>query len=285
MASGDKTYLADKQTLDAINNKVDALNTNVNAVKSDVGTVKSNTDTTNTRIGTSSDAASAATLFGRIKELFAALGTNSDSSNTSGTTLFAKIKGLISLIGAYNATSSSSGTTLFAKLNYLVGWATSARGTKIDNIGTTSDSAGTATSGTLFGKSRKIIESIGQASDTGATASSGTLMGKVNGVLGSMQSGLPGTVKQIAFGTYTTSGTGDSEVTITTGITVVPEKTLIFLNNGLLNRIKTTISSVDVTVSGAVITEKTATTFTMTKNTSDSGGGNKKVSWQLMEFY
>ena len=127
MASGDRTYIADKATLDEVN---------------------------------------------------ANIGTSSATASSSGTSLFALLKyvvtsvgNLLTYIGTSSATASASGTSLFALLKYVTGWATSARGTKIDNIGAAGDTGGTASAGTVMGKENKIITDVGTVNTNIGTSS------------------------------------------------------------------------------------------------------------------
>lgn len=59
-------------------------------------------------------------------------------------------------------------------------------------IGTTNDTGGTSTSGTVMGKLNNIINNnsstaIGNTTDTGGTATAGTVMGKLNGLFGEVK--------------------------------------------------------------------------------------------------
>ena len=106
-------------------------------------------------------------------------------------------------------TVESSNTTL-STINTNAGRLTSARATKIDNIGATGDTGGTTSAGTVMGKLNALLtnmatvdtvadniytkvdtevaaiktktDTIGATGDTGGSATAGTVMGKLNGI-------------------------------------------------------------------------------------------------------
>lgn len=183
--------------------------------------------TSNTAVGTKNDTADASastnnTIFSKLKyvansagTLLTNIGTNSSTADTGtngSTTVFGKLKYLVttvkstatdltslsSSVGNNDASSSSTGTSLFSRMKYVTSWLTTARGTKIDNIGATGDTGGSTSAGTVMGKENAIlsdtstllgrvttargtkIDNIGTATDSTASSSTGTVMGKLN---------------------------------------------------------------------------------------------------------
>lgn len=137
------------KTNKALNNQV-TIDNHVNTVITDTTAIKTSTD----KIGATGDtggSASAGTVMGKENKIITDVTTVSTN------------------IGTSSATASSSGTSLFALIKYLTSWATSARGTKIDNIGATGDTGGSASAGTVMGKENKIITDVGTVSTNVST--------------------------------------------------------------------------------------------------------------------
>lgn len=184
--------------------------------------------TSNTAVGTKNDNADTVastnnTIFSKLKyvansagTLLTNIGTNSsadDTGNNGSTTVFGKLKYLVTTVKstATNLTSlsasvgdndtsssSSTGDSLFSRMKYVTSWLTTARGTKIDNIGATGDTGGSTSAGTVMSKENAIlsdtstllgrvttargtkIDNIGATADSTASSSTGTVMGKLN---------------------------------------------------------------------------------------------------------
>ena len=97
-------------------------------------------------------------------------------------------------------------------------------------------------------------------------------------------------VKQVAFGTHTFASNERNGVTITTGVTVNPAKTVVLLNSSISSTLAVlpTGSSDHRDVVQSVLTAKTATTITVSANYAHFGATSYAygtVSWQLIEFY
>lgn len=158
MASGDKFYLADKETLDEVDEKL--------------GSTK---DT-----GGSSTSGS---VFGKINYLVSQVSSYLATIYSWSNTLMGKI----------GNTNDSEGTattgTVMGKLNYLVtrmGSVCSCANNIFSRVGATTDTGGTATEGTVMAKENAIlaeVNKIGAANDTGGSETAGTLMGKSNEIL------------------------------------------------------------------------------------------------------
>lgn len=109
---------------------------------------KDTLDNVNSNVGAGSDAATAATLFGRIAQAYNHLTSylsstrmaKIDTIDTSVSTANTNINTANTRIGTSSDTASSSGTTLFALLKYVVarftGYWTDARAAKLDTIDT-----------------------------------------------------------------------------------------------------------------------------------------------------
>ena len=108
----------------------------------------------------------------------------------------------------------------------------------------------------------------------------------VNEIREVLNSGITGAIKQVASGVYpcTLPGGDRGDVTITTGITVDPAKTLVLVSSGLHTG---SSASAGVTAYHSILKGKTATTITCTAAYFNSSGtySGMDISWQLVEFY
>ena len=150
---------------------------------------------------------------------------------------------VITLLGESNNTGGTvSAGTVMAKLNKLLTDWTTARAGKIDtintnaakltdarvgyidklvNFGTTSDTGGTSTAGTVMAKLNKLLtdwtnaraiklDNIGATSDTGGSASAGTIMAKLNKLLTDWTTTRASRIDTINNAIGTTGNTGGS---------------------------------------------------------------------------
>lgn len=114
------------------------------------------------------------------------------------------------------------------------------------------------------------------------------VLNKLSALIGAGVSG----VKQVASGTHTFTSQESNGVTITTGVTVNPEKTVVLLNSSLSNVIGHDVPGTtrhwDTVQS--ILTGKTATTITLSAcyglySSTSTSYVYGTVSWQLIEFY
>lgn len=145
MAQGDKLYLADKASVDAVGTKVDGVKTVVDntkivldSTKSSVETTKSTASTINTtvssissKVGATSDASGTSTLFSYLKNILNKLTTLQSSSTSIPSTPVSKLKtGDVNIVSGgtttvfesqssgylYSVMAGGSGTTNNARL-------------------------------------------------------------------------------------------------------------------------------------------------------------------------
>ncbi len=143
MASGDKFYLADKDTLDEVNGKIGS--TTDTGGSSSVGTVMAKGNAILAEVGK--------------------IGITNDEQSSSTTTgsIFAKLNYLVSQVSLYlsdiytrlgaqadSNTTGSKSSTVHGKLNWF-----------IDLLGKTNDTGGTTTAGTLLAKANAMLTDMG----------------------------------------------------------------------------------------------------------------------------
>lgn len=95
----------------------------------------------------------------------------------------------------------------------------------VERIGTTKDTGGSTTAGTLMGKLNAALSKantisaatgrIGNSGDTGGTPTAGTVMGKLNAMLNIAKNGGMPVVKSVQYGECTHNVSGPTEKTIT----------------------------------------------------------------------
>lgn len=118
---------------------------------------------------------------------------------------------------------------------------------------------------------------IGTTTNTGGSASAGTVMAKLNALftLISSSGGIPGTVKSVQRG-YTSGGEYDDDVTITIN-TINPNKAIVILNASMSQHAD----------SGQVhtpyVVSLTSTVLTVGNHYTPHDA--EKFSWQVIEFY
>lgn len=119
--------------------------------------------------------------------------TDTGGTNTAGTVM-AKVNKLLTDWTNTRATKIDTINTNASNLNTRLTSTRAGYLDKLANLGTTSDTGGTATTGTLMAKVNKLIadgtdsssgvsNNIGQTNDTGGTTSAGTVMAKLNKLL------------------------------------------------------------------------------------------------------
>ena len=166
--------VAQQDTLEAIDNKIDTLDTvadNIYAkVDSEVAAIKTKTDT----IGATGDtggSATAGTVMGKLNKIISDIAT---------------------FVGNWTATRAGYIDTIKTNTDRL----TSARATKIDNIGATGDTGGSATAGTIMGKLNGIFTNAANSvtyTKTNNTASkTGVLSQKDSYIISLLENGTYG---------------------------------------------------------------------------------------------
>lgn len=266
--------------------------------------------------------------------------TNTGGTTTAGTVMAKLNKALQNetdinaLIGATtNTGGTTSAGTVMAKLNkFLTDWTTtragyidtintnaarltSARATKLDNIGVTGDTGGSASAGTIMAKLNKLLTdwtttragkidtintnasnlntrltstragyldklaNFGATGDTGGTATAGTAMAKLNALLSKISGGVG--IKSVQRGTFVEDFSPETAKANRINIsTVDPKKTFVIINGGLSAGYSSSSSAVRGYVGGI-----TATSFTYYAGRASLTIGAGSVSYQVVEFY
>lgn len=174
-------------------------------------------------------------------------------------------------------------------------------GNIIDRVGVTNNTGASVSSGTLMGKSNKIISdlstvssnvstintNIGSTSASGGTTTSGSVMAKLNKIVGNTNTLVQGVsvVKRVMRGTVQSNSSSN---TVNLGVTIDPDKTLIFLNNQVIggNSYGGTTAVTSETIYGARLASVTTTSFSIIRNSMQgSFDRTYAVDWQLIEFY
>lgn len=175
-------------------------------------------------------------------------------------------------------------------------------GNIVDRVGVTNNTGATVSSGTLMGKSNKIISDLGTAnsnintlttnigstSASGGTTTSGSVMAKLNKIVGNTNTLVQGVsvVKRVLRGSCSSDVTS---VTFGSGITINPDKVLIFIDNQVIGFGVGDYGGTTGTtgyVYGALVESITSTGFTFTRNYVTSHTTRYyKINWQLIEFY
>lgn len=174
-------------------------------------------------------------------------------------------------------------------------------GNIIDRVGVTNNTGASVSSGTLMGKSNKIISdlstvssnvstintNIGSTSASGGTTTSGSVMAKLNKIVGNTNTLVQGVsvVKRVMRGTVQSDSSSN---TVNLGVTIDPDKTLIFLNNQVIggNSYGGTTGVTSETIYGARLASVTTTSFLIIRNSMQgSFDRTYAVDWQLIEFY
>lgn len=199
---------------------------------------------------------------------------------------------VITLLGATNNTGgTATAGTVMAKLNKLLTDWTAARAGYIDaintntarltstragyidklvNFGTTSDTGGTSTAGTVMAKLNKLLtdwtnvraiklDNIGATADTGGTASAGTIMAKLNKLLTDWTTTRAGRIDTINSAIGTTSNTGGTATagTVMAKLNKILEEATSTIQYKISNTVRyTTTKNVSSVALGRVIIQK-----------------------------
>lgn len=139
MATGDKVYLADKETLDTVKTTTDEINGKVDDINEKLDSQSGISDI-NTKLGTTTDpvgSTSQGSVMAKLNKIISDVGTHmnrwtsaraekidnigasGDGASATGTTLFSVLKQVVSLVGTDNSASNTG--KLSQKLSYIIG--------------------------------------------------------------------------------------------------------------------------------------------------------------------
>ena len=207
--------------------------------------------------------------------LFGRLAEIKETLTSKFSDVVSRITGIDGKIGTTTDTGgTSSAGSIFAKINKLLTDWTSTRAGRIDSIYTNTNTSTTSSStGTLSQKLNYIKGLIGTSGDSGTN----TVLGLLSGISSK------GTVKSVQRGVVNTQ----NKTTININ-SINPSKSIVLLDNQYIGyaygESGTSFGSERYFVKGSYIASVTANSITITENYVDSGTyGN--VSWQVIEFY
>ena len=253
---------------------------------------------TDSKIGTTTDTggtSSAGGIFAKLNKLLTDWTTtrasridsiykNTTTNNTASTTgtLSQKLSSIISTISSIltdtNSTDSKIGTTtdtggtssagsVFGKLNKLLTDWTSTRASRVDTIyNNTLTSSTSSSTGTLSQKLNYIKSLIGTNSDSGST----TLFGLIK-TLSSK-----GTIKSVQYGELSFNS---SSMTVALNA-IKPEKSVVLING----EVRYESSSMAGITSNPHVSALTSTELKLSLGRTVYGAAGDKVSWQVIEF-
>ncbi|KAF5055637.1 hypothetical protein DSECCO2_375660 [anaerobic digester metagenome] len=162
MASGDKFYLADKETLDRVDEKLGS--TKDTGGSSTAGSVFGKINYLVSQVSSY-----LATIYSWVNTLVGKIGNTNDSEGTATTgSVTGKLNFLVTRMGS-----------VYSWMNSMYSWVSNI----YSRMGATTDTGGTTTAGSVMAKENAIlteVNKIGTSSDTGGNETTGSVFAKLN---------------------------------------------------------------------------------------------------------